>query len=207
MKRMLSVFLALLMLAVWGAALVPAASAAVLPTKNVSVPVTIKLTGTQPSTKEDYTVKLKPDDTSYPMPADTEDGICAITITGAGTKSTPVIEFNRVGIYSYTIYQVKGENKKCTYDDTVYSMTVYITNSEDGSGLEATVIIREKGEDEKLEEVVFTNKYKTSTSTLPKDSPKTDDESNFPLYALLAVGCVIVLAALFVTRKRNTTEE
>lgn len=135
---------------------------------SVSIPVSVSLSGTQPEKAEDFTIKLSADDASYPMPEGAEDGSYTMTITGAQTKNLPAISFDRVGVYTYTIAQVAGSSEKCTYDKTVYTLNVYITNAEDESGLEATAVLYPGDEGEKQTAAAFENVYET---VVPSPSP------------------------------------
>lgn len=191
-RKLISLFCAVLCMF----ALAQPAAAAV---SGVSIPVTIKLKGNKPPKPETFTVKMYADDADYPMPEGSENGVCAITIRGADTVEFPAITYDRVGIYTYTIYQVEGTNPRCKYDDTIYTMTVYITNAENGDGLVANVALYADGTGSKMAEAEFTNRYKYE----PSDTPQTNDESNFPLYALLAGASILVLLLLFLTRKRE----
>ncbi len=174
---------------------------------SVSIPVTITLSGTKPNPAENYTIKLAADDPSYPMPEGAKNGVYTMTITGAATKNLPTITYDQVGIYTYKISQVAGSNKKCTYDKSVYTLTVYITNAEGGDGLEVNAVVRllkdgEEGKD-KLGEATFKNVY----PTVKPVTPKTGDESTPLLYAgMVAVGLGVIVA-LFVTRKPKQSEE
>lgn len=202
MKKLTSVFFALLITAMCCITTALPAYAAELP--GVSVPVTISLSGTLPYPAEDYTVVLKAEDAAYPMPSGTISGAYTMTITGKDTKNFPVITYDRVGIYTYTIYQMPGTNKKCTYDKTVYTLKVTITNKEDYSGLEATAALYPDSDGEKLPGAEFVNKYQVAP---PSDSPKTGDESSPLLYAVLLIVSMAVIVTLFLTRKRKQREE
>lgn len=202
MKRWVMICLALVMAAMCGVTMALPAEAAQLPA--VSVPVTISLSGTLPHPAEDYTVVLKADDPAYPMPEGTVNGVYTMTITGEGTKKFPAILYERVGVYTYTLYQAAGTNKKCTYDDTVYSLVVTITNKEDYSGLEATAVLHPDSEGEKLSGAKFANRYKVDP---PSDAPKTGDASTPLLYAVLIVVSMGVIAGLLLTRKSKKSEE
>lgn len=202
MKKLTSVFFALLITAMCCITTALPVSAAELP--EVSVPVTISLSGTLPYPAEDYTVVLKAEDAAYPMPSGTISGACTMTITGKGTKNFPVITYDRVGVYTYTIYQVAGTNKKCTYDETVYTLVVTITNKEDYSGLEATAVLYPDSEGDKLPGAEFKNKYKIE---LPADTPQTGDESTPLLYAVLILVSMGVIVVLFLPRKNKKIEE
>lgn len=202
MKKWVNVFFALVMAAMCSVTMALPAYAAELP--EVSVPVTISLSGTLPHPAEDYTVVLKADDGAYPMPDGTVDETYTMTITGEDTKNFPAITYDRVGIYTYTIYQAAGTNKKCTYDDTVYALTVTITNKADYSGLEATAVLYPDSDGEKLPGAEFENRYKVDP---PSETPKTGDESAPLLYAVLIVVSMGIIVGLLLTRKNKKIEE
>ena len=202
MKKLTSVFFALLITVMCCITTALPAYAAELP--GVSVPVTISLSGTLPYPPENYTVVLEAEDAAYPMPSGTISGAYTMTITGKATKNFPVISYDRVGIYTYTIYQVAGTNKKCTYDETVYTLVVTITNKEDYSGLEATAVLYPDSEGDKLPGAEFKNKYKIE---LPADTPQTGDESTPLLYAVLILVSMGVIVVLFLPRKNKKIEE
>lgn len=175
---------------------------------SVVVPVEISLSGTLPKPAEEFAVKMKAEDAAFPMPEGAEDGIYTMTMTGEESKNTPAIAFDKLGIYKYTIWQEAGENQKCTYDDTVYELTVYVTNAEDGSGLELTAVLYPDVESDKLPGAVFENVYETEPEPKPEpEKPQTGDHSNAALYlTLIAVsGAVVVLYA--VARRRKKSEE
>lgn len=160
--------------------------------------VTVKVKGNVPTKAEAFMVELKADDTAFPMPDGSTDGVFQMEVKGGTTASLPHIDFNRVGVYTYTVRQLKGENPKCTYDTTVYHLKVTVTNNVEGTDLELTVVARADDTDDKVD-MEFTNSYAYE----PSDTPQTNDESNFPLYATLAAGSILVLVALFLTRKRK----
>lgn len=204
MKRLMSTVLGILMAVMCMMGMTLPAFAAENP--GISIPVTVSLSGTLPKPAEDFTIKLRADNASYPMPEGAVGDIYTMTITGEDTKNLPTISYSRVGVYTYTVYQVAGSNKKCTYDDTVYTLTVYITNAEDGSGLEATAVLYPDSEGDKLPGAEFKNVYETVKPTNP-DTPQTGDESNPILYAVLIAVSLGVIVVLFLTRKARKTEE
>ena len=201
---------ALLILLICGVTMVQPAIAAEPPA--VTIPVTISLSGTLPSTAEDFVIMLKADDASYPMPAGAENGTYSMTINGAASRSFPAITYDRVGVYTYTIWQAAGTNPKCTYDDTVYELTVSVTNAEDGSGLEITAVLYPDAQGSKQPVAAFQNQYEVvstpnTPSTPPTDTPQTNDLSHFPRYLVLAIVSAAVLVGLVLTRKNKKTEE
>lgn len=124
--------------------------------------------GTLPNPAQEYVIKLKAEDISNPMPEGSEDGIYTLKITGADSKEFPEIRFLKVGIYKYSIYQEEGKHNRCTYDKSVYRVTVYVTNSENGDGLETTTVLYKDHEANKLDEALFHNKY----TVIKKEKPE-----------------------------------
>ena len=176
---------------------------------GVSVPVKVSLTGTLPARSERFRILLKADDPAFPMPQGAENGEYTLTITGAGTKRFPTAAFTREGVYTYTIAQLKGTDKNCTYDDAVYTLVVTAEKMLQG-GLEVSVALHQGENGEKVNTAAFENTYKstaTGTATGGKtasaaNGPKTGDESTPLLYALLTAGSLGTLAILFLTRRR-----
>lgn len=148
-------------------------------TPAVAVPVQISLSGTLPDPAEDFVVELKADNAANPMPENAQNGICSVTITGAGSETFPALTYDKPGIYSYTIYQAAGTNAKCTYDDTVYALTVYVTNAEDGSGLETAAVLYPDIRGSKQSGAEFENVYETE-QTETGTEPETEQETNEP---------------------------
>lgn len=143
---------------------------------HVEIPVTVSLSGTLPDTAEQFTVKLSASNESIPMPEGSENGVYTMVISDANTVSFPVISFSKVGIYDYTINQEAGTDAACTYDASVYHVSVYVTNADDGS-LESTTILYKDTENDKLDQAQFTNKYPSSDTPSPSDPPKKHHHS------------------------------
>lgn len=189
-RKLISLFTALLCI------FLLAQTAAAAQPVSVRIPVEIQLKGTLPSRPEGFKITLEADDPSYPMPVGAEGGEYTMTIYGADTRSF-TISFDHVGIYTYTIYQQKGDNPKCTYDGRAYELKICVTNGKDGS-LEVTVLVWDE-DGVKVSDVEFENKYKYE----PTDIPQTDDQSDFPRYFMMAGGSLLVLLGLFLTRERD----
>ncbi|MCC8358159.1 MAG: LPXTG cell wall anchor domain-containing protein [Oscillospiraceae bacterium] len=213
-RKIMKVFSSLLALALCLAA-VPAAFAADDPVCVLDV--TVALEGTLPEPAETLSVVMQADDASYPMPAGAVDGTYTMSVSGAGTYSFPTITYSRVGVYTYTIWQEPGTDATCTYDDTVYTLTVYVTNREDGTGLDSTAILYPDASGDKAGSATFTNVYPTitptpdptdppatATPTPTGDAPKTGDDSNIALWAGIVALCACGLGAVVVLRKKES---
>ncbi|MBQ4592017.1 MAG: hypothetical protein IJP32_03740 [Clostridia bacterium] len=147
----------------------------------VAIPVTIELTGDHPKTDDTFEVVLKAKN-GAPMPEGSEKGMYTLEIEGEDTVSFPEIVYTRVGIYEYTIVQREGDNKYVDYDETVYEVTVYITNRE-GGGFDVTVVAYEKGGEDKCE-VEFENRYDYPSVPVippPETKPETKPEKPKPV--------------------------
>lgn len=158
-------------------------------TLSLSLPVKLSAEGNRPNPPETYTLLLRADDKSYPMPSGSIDGSYTLSVAGPGDFSFPDILFDQVGVYSYTLSQLKGKSGNCAYDDTVYSLKVTVSYSQNGSDLEAALALYPAGGAVKASQALFVNKY----AYPPSDTPRTGDGSSLPLYGALSL---LSLAAL-----------
>ncbi len=156
-KKILSALLCLVTVA---ALFLPALTVLAADALTVTLPGSIRLTGDVPAREETYTVVLTAADDA-PMPAGAKDGVYELEVDGEASFGFAII-YDKVGVYKYTIEQIEGDNSRCTYDDTVYYVTVSITNKEDGTGLESTVVMREADDvnEKKQDAADFVNRYR-----------------------------------------------
>ena len=124
----------------------------------VTLPVSIRTAGSDPEPNAEYTVCLQAVD-SAPMPDGAQNGQYSFTVQGAGDYTFPQITYTTPGIYSYHVSHAAGKDARCTYDATVYDVTVTITNRQDGTGLESTVAARTAPNPDKKDTLLFTNVY------------------------------------------------
>ena len=89
-----------------------------------------------------------------------------------------------------------------TYDDTVYTVTVRVTN--DGQGGLVAEIWAVSGEStQKTDEVLFTNRYTPPTQP-PVNPPQTGDTAHVgPLMAVFAAAAMGLTVSLIVVWKRS----
>lgn len=175
---------------------------------SIAIPVGVELSGGLPEKPEEFILQLIADDNLNPMPEGSKDGIYSLTIKGAAIDNFPKIVFDKVGIYSYQIKQIKGNNDLCTYDDTVYELTIYVTNAESGSGLTVSAILYPEVSEEKLASAVFSNSYVeqtvttttkteiTTTETKSKLAPNTGENVTGIILVVILLAIVIVLITI-----------
>lgn len=106
-----------------------------------------------------YTVRLTANDPANPMPAGQTGGSYDVTVNGPGEVNFPAITFDHVGKYTYTVRQLKGDAERCEYDESVYTMTVYVQNAEDYASLTATVVFTDSQGGPKPDNNLFHNVY------------------------------------------------
>lgn len=161
--------------------------------------VEIALKGEAPSPAETFTVTLSADDAAFPMPEGSAGGVWTGSVQGAGRLLVPDIQYEKVGIYTYTVSQSGGNRDNGVYDESVYHLTVTITNREDGEGLEKTVAINKVGVETKCEALRFENQYRAT--------PKTGDESQAALWGAVMLLSLTAAAAVFcLSRKKRCGE-
>ena len=176
---------------------------------HVELPsVEIKLEGTAPSPAEKYKILLKAEGSlTSPMPSGSTDEGYVLSIKGSGTEKLPVLSFESPGVHTYTISQIKGSNSQCSYDETVYTMKVYVTNNENGPGLVSEIVLTVPGMDGKPEHIIFVNKYPTVPDDPDDpDGPQTGDSSHLWLYICLGAVSLTALMTLFLTKRRKSEQ-
>ena len=150
-----------------------------------------KLTGDAPAKAETYRFKLTAKDNA-PMPE--KD---SVSVTGAGKVSFPEIKYTKAGTYVYEISEVAGTDKSCTYDKTVYTVTVTVTEDMDGTLSAKSAIMTGS---KTASSILFTNSYPKAE----KKAPSTGDSSRLGLWLGLALagGCGCA-AAVVLTKRRE----
>ncbi len=103
-----------------------------------------------------FQFQLKAVTANAPMPAGSSNGVFQVTNHEGGAVIIPYITFTDAGIYEYTLAEIPGSAKGYTYDDTVYEITVTVTD--DGSGqLKAAVAYAVGGQ--VVTGMTFANEY------------------------------------------------
>ena len=113
------------------------------------------------------------------------------------------ITFDKAGTYTYTISEVKGSDETITYDETVYTAIVNVTDDLNGQ-LYASVT----AEDGSALKMTFTNKYtKPAVPVEPDEGPtavRTGDTAPIlPIILVMAAALAAIIAAAAVILRRN----
>lgn len=161
----------------------------------IDPPVSKVIKGDTPSEKSTFTFYLKADNTDYPMPVGSVDGIRDVNITGSGTVDFGNISYSEPGVYTYKVYEKDSRISGYTYDSTVYTMTVTVTGG--NGGLSAERVIKSTN-GVTSSSLIFTNIYDTPYG------PKTGDDSiDYIWWILLGLAVIGIGAALYLWRRQE----
>jgi len=112
---------------------------------------------------DEFTFVLTAGDENTPMPGGTADRTVTVTNAEGGSITFGEIPYAKTGVYTYTIHEVQGTDMDTTYDDTVFDVTVTVTD--EGTGiLKAEVASRNGAEPVALP--TFENIYETQDAHL-----------------------------------------
>lgn len=178
----------------------------------VTLPVSIRTAGADPEPNAAYTLCLQAVDNA-PMPDGAQNGQYSVTVQGAGDYTFPQITYTAPGIYYYQISHAAGADTRCTYDATVYNVTVAITNKQDGTGLESAVTAHTGPSADKRDAMLFTNVYAPRPTTPPTATPTPEPtpvtrvliqtgQLNWPIPVLGGLAVVLVVVGVALTRKK-----
>ena len=195
-------FLAAAVLAALFALLLGCAALAAQEPVYVNQEVIITLSGQLPVPRETYTVVLEALDDSNPMPDGQVGGRYEIEIKGAKKAGNsgwfPPIRFDHVGTYKYKLWQEPGKYKRATYDDTVYTMTVTVTNSADYQSFEMSVTFRDDEGGPKPDNKLFHNHHPAPEGTITPTGVADD----WPYY-LMASAALMMISLFLMTKLRR----
>ena len=148
----------------------------------------------------DYTVRLAAQD-GAPMPAGQTGGTYDVTLNGPGEVHFPAITYDHVG--TYTVSQLKGDDKHCEYDPSVYTLTVYVLNKADFSGFDITAVFTDSEGGPKPDNNLFGNIY---TPDLENGSiTPTGVADHWPKY-LAGSAVLFAVSGVLATRLRRREE-
>ena len=140
------------------------------PGVTVKIPVKISVQGKAPD--ETYKVVMERVSEGSPLASPSE-----ISRTGSGEKDYDLqfnIAYTAEGVYTYKVYQVKGNNENIAYDKSIYTVIVKVEyasdNNADGStsgrSLKAFILAGIE-ETEKNGNIVFKNTYRKPGGNTP----------------------------------------
>ena len=145
---------------------------------EATLPVEVREEGSDIPQGTEYTVRIKALDEA-PIPEEDR-----VTITGEGKAELGPITYTVPEDYCYEVWQEADDRDHFTFDDTVYTVTVRVTNTQEG-GLEAQIWAIREGEEAKSDEIVFENRYhKPSKPWYPGEDEEEDEDTAVPVTAV-----------------------
>ena len=190
MKKVYMGVLFSLLLAAWA---LPMGAGAEEYACTASIPVRVQVYA---QTDTAFTVQLEaPEGTPLPESR-------TLTFRGSGEGAFGPVEYTVPGDYVYTLRQTKGNAAYVTYDETVYTVTVRVTNHDKG-GLVAELWAVSGESTRKTDEVLFSNRYTPPTQP-PANPPQTGDSSSLtPAMAVFVAAGAALAAVAAQGRKRS----
>lgn len=179
-----------------------------LPAGEIDPTVTKKIAGDKPAKKSTFDFVLESID-GAPLPEGAKDGKFTTSIEGEGTIEFGKIDYTKAGTYEYRCYEIDKGEDGYTYDKTVYTMRVAVTEGTKNFKVERAIVDKNGKEHDSL---TFVNTYKepAKPATVKKGGSgvvKTGDTNNAgPVVALGVIGAVVVAGAV-VMRRDNKKEE
>ena len=179
-----------------------------LPAGEIDPPVTKKIAGDKPVKKSTFDFVLESID-GAPLPEGAKDGKFTTSIEGEGTIEFGKIDYTKAGTYEYRCYEIDKGEDGYTYDKTVYTMRVVVTEAVDGFKVEQAIVEKNGKEHDSL---TFENTYKepAKPATVKKGGSgvvKTGDTNNAGAVVALGVIGAVVVAGAVVMRRDNKKEE
>lgn len=108
-----------------------------------------------PKTDFEFLFKGKP---NAPMPDGSDGSQKLLKISGEGMAEVGTITFTEAGEYTYTVYELSGNESGWKYDTSIYTITFELTENEHTLSCKQTIMKN----NEQADSVVFTNKFDES---------------------------------------------
>lgn len=185
-----------------------------LPAGEIDPPVTKKIEGDKPAKKSTFDFVLESID-GAPLPEGAKDGKLTTSIEGEGSIELGKIDYTKAGTYEYRCYEIDKGEDGYTYDKTVYTMRVAVTEGTKDFKVERAIVDKNGKEHDSL---TFVNTYKAPAkpvvnkpATAKKGGSgvvKTGDTNNVgAVVALGAIGAVAAAAAVVMRRDGKKEEK
>lgn len=167
-----------------------------MPTPVSVDPPVQKVVNGSPAVAGTFTFRFVSDSSAAPMPDGSSGNMKTFSRVGPGQAEAGTITFTEPGTYGYTISEVNGGIPGYTYDKTVYTMTVKVTE-ENGHLQQSTQY--QKADGTAASAMSFTNTFKSNSIF-----PQTGDTTNLTLWIVLLTVSVVVLIAVVIWKKKRT---
>lgn len=165
------------------------------------LPVTVELNG---DSDEMFTVTIAPGpeaEEDLPMPELTE-----LKLAGDSSSAFEGFYYTKPGDYVYTVTQTPSDTEYMTYDDAVYTVTIQVTNDEQGGLTYQVYASRDDNPTAKSSEISFLNTFAPpppEASTPGAGIPQTGDYLPWVALVTVTVVAAVALIVLLVAYKKS----
>ena len=185
------------------------------------LPVTVELNG---DNDEQFHVVIDCGD-GQPVPDEAADGLL---IPGDASDAFSNFHFTQPGDYVYVVRQEIGDTAYMSYDDTVYTVTIRVTNADNG-GLQSEIwATTDDDPNTKVRELRFLNTYappapESSATPTPVPTavvtptatpaattgwiPQTSDALPLTALVVILVVAAAAIVVLVIAKKRNNKQD
>lgn len=166
------------------------------------------LSGTAPKDTL-FSFVLSPESSNAPLPKNasavysTENGSMTVSRTGPGTinfGTLPLTMEDAGAVYVYSVHEVRGSAARYTYDESVYKITVKVSDLNGKQLSVSTEITDASGK--KVDSVIFRNQY--DEGDVP-EIPRTG-QIWWPVLLMLPVGFVLLILGFALRHKKEVED-
>lgn len=141
--------------------------------------------------KGDYLLEAL--DSNNPMPAGSQESKYVFSLKGEKDNQVIKFDYENVGIYKYQIKQTSTKKENCQYDQSVYSIDIYVLNDVNNGFKTQVIVLNQDGT--KKPDIQFKNVYTNKKikdinqriESVKRNKVKTGDEVNYILWLGLAI--------------------
>lgn len=142
-----------------------------------------------------------------PMPEGSTNRIYNFSMDGKDMQTGISFRYAHDGVYNYQLSQTTEDAEHYVYDRTIYTITVYIKNTESGK-LTSEVIVQ-NGTGKKCGEILFQNAYEEENSSVPPSTehPKTGDDTDITTWIVLSISSLLLAILIFCKFKKHKKKD
>ena len=141
-----------------------------------------------------------------PMPKNSQNNRYSFVLKGDKADNVISLQFEHGGVYQYQLIQTTKDKENYSYDRSVYMITVYMKNGENGELIPQVIV--EKDDGKKYEELEFKNSYSkknenSSNPSKPIGTVQTGDTIKIMTYVILTSGALSLIIFVSCFKRYN----
>lgn len=164
---------------------------------TISLPVETVLEGDKAPSSVNTTIIFEAVKDTNPLPEITQ-----LSVADSEKVSFGPITYTSPEDYLYKVYQKHDNVEHVTFDDTVYTVTVRVTNAKDG-GLSAIIWAIKDDSQNKVDEIKFLNSYDPPEIIT---NVKTSDQNNIFIWLFCSIAAFICMVIIRNAKREKTAK-